>query len=187
MATLTSPINAQNIIDRFADFAPASANSGIVWGTNSVPFSGFATSYFGGTTAGRSIGITGADINQNPITASVINTAIENETAAYSQIRNLNAIRTVTGPGGNTGTYPNPGQIFNQTAKAYLNSSYAQTLSAAGVTLTAGTQISASGLEAKFTDLQTRFNNLVSNTVTVNINICHASCHSSCHGSRGRR
>jgi len=187
MATLTSPISAQNIIDRFADFAPASANSGIVWGTNSVPFSGFSTSYFGGTTAGRSIGITGADINQNPITASVINTAIENETAAYSQIRNLNAIRTVTGAGGNTGTYPNPGQIFNQTAKAYLNSSYAQTLSAAGVTLTAGTQISTSGLEAKFTDLQTRFNSLVSNTVTVNINICHASCHSSCHGSRGRR
>jgi hypothetical protein len=187
MATLTSPISAQNIIDRFADFAPASANSGIVWGTNSVPFSGFSTSYFGGTTAGRSIGITGADINQNPITASVINTAIENETAAYSQIRNLKATRTVTGPGGNTGTYPNPGQIFNQTRKAYLNSSYAQTLSAAGVTLTAGTQISASGLEAKFTDLQTRFNSLVSNTVTVNINICHASCHSSCHGSRGRR
>ena len=187
MATLTSPISAQNIIDRFADFAPASANSGIVWGTNSVPFSGFSTSYFGGTTAGRRIGITGADINQNPITASVINTAIENETAAYSQIRNLNAIRTVTGAGGNTGTYPNPGQIFNQTAKAYLNSSYAQTLSAAGVTLTAGTQISTSGLEAKFTDLQTRFNSLVSNTVTVNINICHASCHSSCHGSRGRR
>lgn len=187
MATLTSPISAQNIIDRFADFAPASANSGIVWGTNSVPFSGFSTSYFGGTTAGRSIGITGADINQNPITASVINTAIENETAAYSQIRNLNATRTVTGPGGNTGTYPNPGQIFNQTAKAYLNSSYAQTLSAAGVTLTAGAQISAAGLEAKFTDLQTRFNSLVSNTVSVNINICHASCHSSCHGSRGRR
>jgi len=187
MATLTSPISAQNIIDRFADFAPASANSGIVWGTNSVPFSGFSTSYFGGTTAGRSIGITGADINQNPITASVINTAIENETAAYSQIRNLNARRNVTGEVSNIGTYQTPGLIFNQTQKAYLNSSYIQTLSAAGVTLTAGTQISASGLEAKFTDLQTRFNSLVSNTVTVTINICHSSCHSSCHGSRGRR
>ena len=187
MATLTSPISAQNIIDRFADFAPAAANSGIVWGTNSVPFSGFATSYFGGTTAGRSIGITGADINQNPITASVINTAIENETAAYSQIRNLNARRNVTGEVSNIGTYQTPGLIFNQTQKAYLNSSYIQTLSAAGVTLTAGTQISASGLEAKFTDLQTRFNSLVSNTVTVTINICHSSCHSSCHGSRGRR
>jgi len=187
MATLTNPITAQNIIDRFADFAPAAANSGIVWGTNSVPFSGFSTSYFGGTTAGRSIGITGADINQNPITASVINTAIENETAAYSQIRNLNATQTVTGPGGNTGSYPNPGQIFNQTQKAYLSSSYAQTLSAAGVTLTSGTQMSASGLEAKFADLQTRFNSLVSNTVTVNVNICHASCHSSCHAARGRR
>ena len=187
MATVTSPISAQNIIDRFADFAPASANSGIVWGTNSVPFSGFSTSYFGGTTAGRSIGITGADINQNPITASVINTAIENETAAYSQIRNLNARRNVTGEVSNIGTYQTPGLIFNQTQKAYLNSSYIQTLSAAGVTLTAGTQISASGLEAKFTDLQTRFNSLVSNTVTVTINICHSSCHSSCHGSRGRR
>ena len=187
MATLTSPISAQNIIDRFADFAPASANSGIVWGTNSVPFSGFSTSYFGGTTAGRSIGITGADINQNPITASVINTAIENETAAYSQIRNLNARRNVTGEVSNIGTYQTPGLIFNQTQKAYLNSSYIQTLSAAGVTLTAGTQISSSGLEAKFTDLQTRFNSLVSNTVTVTINICHSSCHSSCHGSRGRR
>ncbi len=187
MATLTNPITAQNIIDRFADFAPASANSGIVWGTNSVPFSGFATSYFGGTTAGRSIGISGSTIAGNPINASTINTAIENETAAYTQIRNLNATRTVTGVSGNTGTYPNPGQIFNQTAKAYLSSSYVQTLSAAGVTLTAGSQIASAGLEAKFTDLQTRFNSLVSNTVSVNINICHASCHTSCHSSRGRR
>jgi len=187
MATLTNPINAQNIIDRFADYAPATANSGIVWGTNSVPFSGFATSYFGGTTSGRSIGISGSTINGNPIDASTINTAIENETAAYSQIRNLNAIRTVTGPGGNDGTYANPGQIFNQTQKAYLSSSYIQTLSAAGVTLTSGSQITSAGLESKFTDLRTRFNSLVSNTVTVNINICHSSCHSSCHGSRGRR
>jgi len=187
MATLTSPITAQNIIDRFADFAPASANSGIVWGTNSVPFSGFSTSYFGGTTAGRSIGISGSTIAGNPINAATINTAIENETAAYSQIRNLNARQNVTGVTSNIGTYQTPGLIFNQTQKAYLSSSYVQSLSAAGVTLSSGTQITDTGLEAKFTDLQTRFNSLVSNTITVTINICHSSCHSSCHGSRGRR
>ena len=188
MATLTSPINQQNIIDRFADFVPSSANSGIVWGQYTIPFSGFPVSYFGGTVAaGRSMGLSDGSFGLNPISAATINTAIEQETAAYTSIRNLNATRTVTGPGGNTGSYPNPGQIFNQTAKAYLNSSYVQTLSAAGVTLTAGSQISVAGLEAKFADLQTRFNNLVSNTVSININICHASCHTSCHSARGRR
>ena len=47
MATLTNPINAQNIVDRFADYVTATADSGISWGTNALPFSEFNSANFG--------------------------------------------------------------------------------------------------------------------------------------------
>lgn len=195
MVSLTNPITAQNIINRYADYVVATSNSGIVWGTNSVPFSDFSTSYFGGTTAGRSIGITGGDINNNvnKIDASEINDTLATETAAYSNIRKLRAILNYTGVGdgaggvGNTGTWAgNPGVNFDQTQVAYLNNQYLQSMS--GTTnLGAGDIIDDSVLEAKFGALSTVYTAARNNTQTIQIDVCHSSCHSSCHGSRGRR
>ena len=65
MATLTSPVEEQNIVNRFADFVPPAANTGIVYHTGSVPFAEFATSYFGGNSSGRALGISGASIKNN--------------------------------------------------------------------------------------------------------------------------
>ena len=86
MATLTNPIEEQNIVDRFADYVVATANAGITWGTNDIPFAEMGTSYFGGTTSGKSIGITGANISATPITASTIYNALVGETNAYKSI-----------------------------------------------------------------------------------------------------
>ena len=94
----------------------------------------------------------------------------------------------VDGGGGNTGSRPTPGVIFDQTAVSYMNSSYLQSVGSpdnAGVS--AGNQVTTSGLESFFNNLTSAYNTTRVNTTTVQINVCHASCHSSCHSSRGRR
>lgn len=189
MATLTNPVEEQNIVNRFADYVPPAANTGIVYHTGSVPFSEMATSYFGGTNAGRSLAITGASIKTNGelIDASSIQDTLENETYQYTSIRNLNAKLNVTGSGGNTGSRSTPGIITNVTAMAYLNTNYRQALAARSVNLQTGQLIDDSVLEQKFADLRTKYNSARSNTQTIQIDVCHASCHSSCHSSRGRR
>lgn len=188
MATLTNPIEEQNIVDRFADYVVATANAGITWGTNSVPFTEMPTSNFGGTTSGKSIGITGANIYNTPITASTIYNALVSETNAYTSIRNLRAILFVEGPGGNTGTYPTPGIIYDTTAVAYLKSSYLQSIgSPPNSGVAAGNAISTSNLQLFMTELKGQYNTARANTATIQINVCHASCHSSCHSSRARR
>lgn len=190
MASLTNPIQSQNIVDRFADYVTATADSGISWGTNSVPFGEFPTSYFGGTTSGRPIGINGSNIGSagGSIIASNIYNTLVTETTAYTSIRYLQAILFVGGSGGNTGSRPTPGVIYNNTAIAYMNSSYTQSIGSpdnAGVA--AGNSIIASGLEQFFSNLTASYNTARAVTTTVQINVCHASCHSSCHSSRGRR
>lgn len=190
MATLTNPIQPQNIVDRFADYVTATAASGITWGTNSVPFGEFPTNFFGGTTGGRPIGISGGNIGSagGAITASNIYNVLVNETAAYTSIRLLRALLFVDGGGGNTGSRPTPGYIYDATAVAYMNGDYLQSVGSpdsAGVT--AGNAISAGGLESFFNNLTSTYNITRNNTATVQINVCHASCHNSCHSSRGRR
>lgn len=189
MATLTSPIEEQNIVNRFADYVPPAANTSISYGTNSVPFSEFSTSYFGGSTGGRAIGISGGSIKNNGelIDASGIQDNLENEVYNYSSIRNLRALLNVTGGGGNTGSRPSPGVITDVSGIAYLNTSYRQGLQARAVNLQTGQLIDDSVLEQKFNDLRNQYNAARGNTATITINVCHASCHSSCHGSRGRR
>jgi len=190
MATLTNPIQPQNIVDRFADYVTATADSGIVWGTNNYPFGEFDPAYFGGSTAGRPIGISGGNIGSagGSITASNIYNTLVNETAAYTSIRNLQAILFVDGSGGNTGSRPTPGVIFDQTAVSYLNSSYLQSVGSPGnAGVSAGNAVTTSGLESFFGNLTSAYNGTRVNTTTVQINVCHASCHSSCHSSRGRR
>jgi hypothetical protein len=190
MVTLTNPIQPQNIVDRFADYVTLTADSGIVWGTNSVPFVEFDPAYFGGSTSGRPIGISGGNIGSagGSITASNIYNTLVSETAAYTSIRNLQAILFVNGGGGNTGSRPTPGVVFNQTAVSYMNSSYLQSIGSPGnAGVSAGNAVTSSGLESFFGNLTSAYNTTRVNTTTVQINVCHASCHSSCHSSRGRR
>lgn len=188
MATLTSPVRTQNIVDRFADYVTATSSSGISWGTNAVPFSEFNSAEFGGTTSGRSIGISGGNIGSGVITASNIYNTLVNETAAYTSIRNLRAILFVDGDGGNTGSRPTPGVIYDQTAVAYMNGSYLQSIGTpANNGVASGNVASATNLESFFDTLRSSYNSARGSTVTIQVNVCHASCHSSCHGSRSRR
>jgi hypothetical protein len=190
MATLTNNINPQNIVDRFADYVTATASAGISWGTNAVPFAEFSTSYFGGRTTGRPIGISGANISAvgGTITASTIYSVIVNETAAYTSIRNLRAQLFVTGNGGNSGSRPTAGYVYDAVAVAYMNSNYLQGL---GTPTNAGVasenNISTTNLESFFDNLRTIYGTRRSSTVTIQVDVCHASCHSSCHNSRSRR
>jgi len=197
MATLTSPVAPQNIVDRFADFVVNTANSGILWGTNNNPTHSDGTvvlddTFFGGTTSGKSIGISGSNISGNPIDAATIYNTLVGELNTYTRIRNVRAQLNVTGGGGNTGTRPSAGIIFDETAVGNMSSLYLQTIpgqpngpSPAGVI--AGLAIDDDGLESFFTNLRNSYNGARANTVTITTNVCHASCHSSCHGSRGRR
>ena len=189
MATLTNPVEEQNIVNRFADYLPPAANTSINYGTNSVPFSEMSTSFFGGTTSGRSFGISGNSIKNNGelIDASGIQDALEAETFNYTAIRSLNAKLNVTGAGGNTGSRPTAGVITNVTGIAFLNTSYRLSLGARSVNLQTGGLIDDAQLEQKFADLRNLYNAARGTTETIQIDVCHASCHSSCHGSRGRR
>jgi len=188
MATLTSPVRTQNIVDRFADYVTATADSGISWGTNAYPFGEFDGNNFGGTTSGRPIGISGGNIGSGVITASNIYNTLVNETAAYTSIRNLRAILFVDGGGGNTGSRPTPGVIYDQTAVAYMNGSYLQSIGTpANNGVASGNVASATNLESFFNTLRSTYNSARGSTVTIQVNVCNASCHSSCHGSRSRR
>jgi hypothetical protein len=199
MATLTNNINAQNIVDRFADYVRATANAGISWGTNAQPFTEFPTSYFGGTTAGKAIEITGTSIGgpTGTIVASTVYSVLRDEVNRYTRIRNLRARLNVTGSGGNTGSRPTPGIIYDQTAVAHMNSTYAQNVGSPtipplgpnqGGLITIGTSAgSGTGLEEQFDIFRAAYSSARGNTITITIDVCHASCHSSCHGARGRR
>lgn len=195
MAALTNPIEENNLAGRFADYVVATANAGIVWGTNANPTYTDGTEVvtdlaFGGTTAGRTNTLSGADLKGstgNVINAASITAAVRAETAAYLSIRNLQARLNVTGPGGNAGTRPTAGIVYDETNKAYLSSTYKLTLGSVTGNPTANTPISATGLQSYFTNLRTAYTTARDTTVTLTRNVCHASCHNSCHSSRGRR
>lgn len=185
---LTNPVNKQNIVNRFADYVVANANASIAWGIGAKPFTEMPDAEFGGGTGGRTIGISGANIGGTLITAATIRTVLEAETAAYTNMRNLRAVLNVTGGGGNNGSRPTAGIIFDQTAKSHLNTGRRAgigTPNNAGVT--AGQTASAANLETYFSNLRSAYQGVRDTTVTVQVDVCHASCHSSCHGSRGRR
>lgn len=212
MATLTNPITAQNIIDRFADYVVATANADIVWGNNAIPVMDTATvsgvdrfvqviteAQFGGSTAGMTISATGASITptDGTITASTIYNTLVTETSRFASIRNARAIGRVTGEGGNNGTRLRLSgnvsgrayqQIFDTTAKANLNISTANNIDPpdnGGVA--ADSAVSATNLETFFTNLETAYTEVRDDAVTFIRSVCHSSCHSSCHRNRGRR
>lgn len=177
MASLTNPVNPQNIVNRFADYVVATANSGISWGYNAVPFGEFPSGYFGGYTSGKGIEISGGSINTGYIHAGTIYNVLVAETTRYTKIRNLRALRYVVGYGYN----------YDYTAKAFMNDNYMQGISPSSVGTNSGALISYGNLEAFFSHLRDWYNAVAPNTVTIQIDVCHVSCHSSCHGSRGRR
>ena len=183
MATLNNPINPQNIVDRFADYTVATANSGISWGTDVYPFPEWTplAAEFGGTTAGKAIGITGSNIGAvgNVVNAANIYNTLLTETATYTNIRNLRAIRNITGDIG--------GVNFDQTFPAHFNAAYLQSIGAGASDVVSGSIATAAGLETFFDNLRASYNSARANTITLQVNVCHASCHSSCHGSRSRR
>ena len=202
MATLNNPITPQNIVDRFADYVVATANSGIAWGTNAYPFSldtpeAAEWTYggeFGGTTAGKAIGITGPNIDAvgNVINAANIYNTLLNETATYTNIRNLQAILFITGDGNTAGNGTHVGRatkgiIFNTTSPAYFTTAYLQSIGAGASDVVSGSTATATGLETFFDNLRASYNSAAANTITIQVNVCHSSCHTSCHNSRGRR
>lgn len=188
MATLSDPVRKQNIVDRFADYVPADANGSIVWASNNEPFSEAPASWWGGTTSGRAIGIVGGSITGTIITASTIRNVLLAETQLYTNIRKLRARLNVTGGGGNTGSRPTPGIVFDQTQVSYLDTGARQTLgTVADSGVVTDSLVSVSNLQGYFTNLRTEYRAKRDTTVTRTVDVCHASCHSSCHGSRGRR
>jgi hypothetical protein len=183
-------ITPQNLVDYYKEFVIDVANSNIAWASNAEPFGEFDESLLAGATSGRPIGIDGSSVGSagNLIDASDIYDILRGEIGNYTMIRNLRAVLVVDGGGGNTGSRPSPGTIFDATAKAWMNSSYLQavgTVSAGDVI--SGNTITATSLETLFNAIRAEYESKQTNTVTVQVNVCHASCHSSCHGSRGRR
>ena len=205
MATLTNPINTQNIVDRFADYVVTNANSGIAWGTNNAPFPEFSTAFFGGSTSGKSIGISGSNIGATGtnITASSIYNTLVAETNTYTSIRLLRALLFITGAGNTadgTGMHTNvrvdlgprvgvgPGYIVDSTAVAFMNSGYLKNIGSPSASdVSSGSTATSSGLENFFLNLYNSYISTRNNTVTIQVNVCHASCHTNCHVSRGRR
>ena len=188
MATLTDPVTKQNIVDRFADFVPADANGSIVWALNAKPFSEAPNSWFGGNNTGQAISIVGGSITGSTITASTIRDVLVAETQRYTNIRQLRAKLNVEGGGGNTGSRPTAGIVFDQTQVTYLSTDYRQTLGAvADSGVVTDSLVSTGNLEGYFTNLRTEYRTKRGTTQELQENVCHASCHSSCHSSRGRR
>jgi hypothetical protein len=202
MATLSGNISKQNIVDRFADYVVTTANDSIHWGIpNNKPFTEMPDAVFGGPKTGRSIGITGSSITGTIVAASVIRETLLDETNIYIRIRKMRAILNVTGAGGNTGTRPTAGVVFDNTAKSYLSQdalNYANqigTPTGANALITAASSypgttadtVSVTNLQAYFEYLKDQYIAKRDNTVTLQVDVCHASCHSSCHASRSRR
>lgn len=194
MVTLTNPIDDDNIVLRFADYVRATANAGIVWGTNVKPFPEKPTTDFGGTTSGKAIQISAANLT-NPISASNIYSTMFAELTRYTRIRKLRAQLNVTGAGNTvgagsvaSGSRPTPGIVYDQTQVAHMPAALQTTPAAIAVgQVTAGAVIDEPPLETLFNNMRTRYNTARAATVTQTTTVCHSSCHTNCHGSRGRR
>lgn len=188
---LTDPISAQNVVNRFADYVRGAANSGISWGTNSYPFGEFnVLAYvFGGDTNGKPIEINGNSLGGVGAIANAQTTynVLIAETTRYTRIRLLRALLFVDGGGGNTGSRPSPGYVYDGTAVAHFNSNYQVGVGADRNNVFAGNIMTRGGTAAMFNNMRAAYNSIRNSVVTLQVNVCHASCHSNCHNSRGRR
>lgn len=211
MATLTNPVNAQNIVDRFADYVTATANAGITYGINnrhfgdfvaanmpnatetpqngvppySVPVIGFANAepYATNASTGRGIGITGGNISGNPVTASTIYNTLVSEMNAYCRIRSIRTRLMVLGTGGNSGSRPTQGVVTDVTGVAYWADSWFNVTPSAPANagVASGNAISAANLESFFDNLRTAYNG--SRTSATRGSVVINVCHASCHSN----
>ena len=132
------------------------------------------------TVSATTIGITGTQIGTtgNPITANAIYTTLKNEMNTYTNIKETNAVVTMTGAG----------QQYSDTQIAHNLTSQRATLNPSQPsTLQPGQLITSANLESFISSLANAYSTERGNTYTFTKTICHSSCHSSCHGSRGRR
>jgi hypothetical protein len=205
MAALSNPVNAENIVSRFHDYVRASAQSGVTWGTNNLPVYAPGTPWE--TTVIPATAMGGPN-NGDPGAGAFIGDAVPGAvingyniynylnffTYEYCYIRNVRALLTVTGDGGNLGNYPEPGDVYDVTRVAYFSNrstQAGQVADFAGPTpggVSANQVISATEMENFLARCRASYINFARNqTYIYNPIVCHASCHSSCHGSRGRR
>ena len=185
---ISDPVSKAGIVNRFEDLVTDVAKSSIVWGTNSKPFTEMPNDRYGGRTDASFISITGASISGDTITASTIRTVLETEAALYTNIRQQRAILFLTGGGGNTGSRPTAGTVFDTTNVAHLDTGNRDALGSISSTgVTSGDTVEDTALETYMGNIATAYNAIRTTTITDQIDVCHASCHSSCHGSRGRR
>ena len=107
MVTLTSPITAQNIVDRFEQLVTDVADTNIVWGTDSLPgHSAFVASDFGGVVDGMSlvlISATGTFSQNETVTGSLSGTV--GTVVSYSS--NTLKVRSIAPGAGQTGFLQN--------------------------------------------------------------------------------
>lgn len=192
MASLTNPVNQQNIVDRFADYVKGNADWYSVWGTDALPFPECDFTWIFGGGQDKGLEINGGSIGTNgagEITAQNIYDTLIAETARFTRVRTMRCTLFVNGAGGNNGSRPTAGTVYDQTNIAHLNSNYQQGIGAAGRdNVWAGNVVTAGGLEVMFSNMRALWDGVRGNSVgTLTTTVCHASCHSSCHSSRGRR
>lgn len=193
----TEAIVPQDIVDRYHDWITNYANGEISWGWGAVPFSEFAQGgEFGGGTGGISPYVNGTYLGLagDVITASPIYNALYEHTRQYLRIRKVRAVLNVTGGGGNTGSRPTAGIVYDATAKAHLHGGYQHSIESRYPTgqvpsdgIGTGGETSAYWIEVFFSRLRQRYEGSRDEVIYFQTDVCHASCHSSCHGSRGRR
>jgi hypothetical protein len=184
MATLTNPINADNIVDRFADFVVDTANANIVWSASNKPFPEATASDFGAA-GGKAIAIDGSDITpaNNIITKTNIYYTLAAETARYTSIRKIRARLLISTGSGNQTRAGNTG--FDGTNVSHMSGSSYESAITGMAQL--GDKPEVADLETFFGALQSRYNTARLDTQNYTKSVCHSSCHSSCHNSRGRR
>lgn len=172
-----------DVFNKFAEVVAATANAGILYGTNSLHFadqSADVTALYGGTTSGVATqGATNIAVG-DIITGSTILNYILNQARSYCRIRNMSVTRTVTGSTSETRTGITHTTNVQTLTQFKTGSDDAKFL--------AGTPVSSSELNAYFNEIRDRYLTVRNNfTLTASFEVCHVSCHSNCHGSRGRR
>ena len=209
MAVLTNPVNERNIISRFKDYMYP-AWQGVTWGTNNLPVYASGQPYAktvipASVMRGPNNSNPGADsfIGKpdgnitgpgQPIIADRIHDYLNFFTFEYCYIRKVRALLTVSGTGGNIGSMPTAGNVYDVTAVAHLNFRNTQPGHVVDyVTPVSGTVakdqlVDDVQLENFMNRCITAYNNFARNqTYIYNPIICHASCHNACHTARGRR
>lgn len=113
------------------------------------------------------------------VTASNILSSFVNTASAASNIRTVHLIKWYN----DNGTYVNS---WDYTRVGSMSSGYLTTVTSSS-NPTAGSEVTAAGLDSFVNSIVSAMNTIQTTTASFNEYYCHSSCHSSCHNSRGRR